>query len=410
MPPTRRPRSYPGPVTPTCYLHVGGYKTGTTYLQRRLIDGRAALRASGVLVPGSQGIGEHVRAGKVILGRPDLHGKPIQESVWYGLRNEMLAFDGRSAVYSYEELCAATTEQARRMVDDLAPAEVRIVLTARDLVRVIPAAWQEIMQGGQKWSWDQYVRTITSRAGRSVPPGRTFWRNNDLVALATRWAKVVGPDAVTIVTVPPSSAPTNLLWERYCAAIGADPAVVPPDRGTANDSLDVASAELLRRFNLRAADLLPTHVYDREVKWFVAKDVLAGRSGPDRVELDRRQAAWARAEGQRTVAELRDLGVGVEGDLSDLVGIPSNQSPLNPATSEEMLDAALDVIVALVARLGNRSGPDAERGRRRPGLPGSPRPDPAAGADAAPASATATARARKLASRLLRESYERTHR
>ena len=391
-------------MTPTCYLHVGGYKTGTTYLQRRLIDGRSALRASGVLVPGSKGIGEHVRAGKVIMGRRDLRGQPIPEGAWTRLRDEMLAFDGPSAVYTYEELCAATKEQARRMVDDLAPADVRIILTARDLVRVIPAAWQEVMQGGQHWSWDQYAATVTSRAGRTVPPGRAFWRNNDMVAVAGRWADAVGPDHVTIVTVPPAGSPSDLLWSRFCAAIGADPSVVPPDRGAVNESIDVVSAELLRRFNVRAAEAMPTHVYDREIKWFVAKEVLAARSGPDRVHLDGPRAAWARAEGQRTADGLRQLGVRVEGDLADLVGAAEPRAPVKDATPEEMLDAALDVIAALIGRLG-------ERGAR-----GGPGADPAARPGAGDsgldpgAAKPATVRARRLAGRLLRETYERKRR
>lgn len=388
-------------MPPTCYLHVGGYKTGTTYLQRRLIDGRAALRSSGVLVPGTKGIGEHVRAGKVIMGRPDLRGQPIPDTAWYDLRDEMLGFDGSAAVYSYEELCAATKLQARRMVDELAPAEVRVVLTVRDLVRVIPAAWQEVMQGGQQWTWEQYVDTITSRAGRAVPPGRAFWRNNDMVAVAERWADAVGADGVTVVTVPPAGAPSDVLWGRFCAAVGTDPGVVPPDRGAVNESLDVASAELLRRFNVRAADALATHVYDREIKWFVAKDVLAARSGPARVQLVGAKAAWARAEGQRTADGLRSLGVRVEGDLGDLVGTDADGPPVPAPTTEEMLDAALDVMTALARRLGERGAP---AGRRMPDPGTGPGPEPG-GLRPAPAD-----RARRVAGRLLREAYDRTRR
>lgn len=386
-------------MPPVCYLHVGGYKTGTTYLQHRLIAGRAALRANGVLVPGTKGIGEHGRAGKVIMGRPDLRGRPIPDAVWYDLRDEMLAFDGSTAVYSYEELCAATEQQARRMVDDLAPAEVRVVLTARDLVRVIPAAWQEVVQGGQQWTWEQYVDTITSRAGRAVPPGRAFWRNNDMVAVAGRWAGAVGADGVTVVTVPRSGAPADVLWERYCAAIGTDPGVVPPDVAAANESLDIASAELLRRFNVRTADSLPTHVYDREVKWFVAKDVLAARSGTERVQLDGPRASWARAEGQRTANGLRSLGVRVEGDLGDLVGTVAD-GPSTPAPkAEEMLDAAIDVMAALVRRLGERAGTKPGRASAAGSRP-EPQPARLAPAD----------RARRVAGRLLRDAYDRRRR
>ena len=124
---------------------------------------------------------------------------------------------------------------------------------------------------------------------------------------------MTGPEHVIVVTVPPSGAPPDVLWNRFCAAIGADPSVVPPDVGAVNESLDVAGAELLRRLNVLAAPTLAPHVYDREVKWFVAKEVLAARSGPDRVRLDKADTAWARTEGRQLADGLRALGVRVRG-------------------------------------------------------------------------------------------------
>jgi hypothetical protein len=402
-------------VPPVCYVHVGGYKTGTTYVQRRLFEGRDLLRAKGVLVPGRRGgVGTHVLATRVILGRNDLKDRPVPPSAWYDLRDEMLAFDGHSAVFTTEELSAASEDQAARMVADLDGADVRIVLTTRDLVRVIPAAWQELMKGGNQWTWPQYVDTLASRLGRAVPPGKTFWRMHDWASLAARWAGVVGPDKITIVTVPPAGSSPELLWQRYCAAIDADPAVLPPDLQPKNESLDAAAAELLRRFNMRAADGLPPDVYVREIRKFLAGEVLSTRSEVEPFRLGAERNSWARAEGARIAADLARLGVRVEGDLDDLVGTPDDRPPPPTPTAEEVLDAAVLAIDALVTRLAERTATEEQREarRRRRGKtdppPGSP--DRAAAPAVASTQTPAKVLARRLANRLLRETYERTRR
>ena len=43
-----------------------------------------------------------------------------------------------------------------------------------------------------------------------------FWRHHDVDAIARTWAGVVGPDRLTVVTVPPSGAAPYVLWERFC--------------------------------------------------------------------------------------------------------------------------------------------------------------------------------------------------
>ena len=47
------------------------------------------------------------------------------------------------ALVSHEFFCSASAEQAKRMVDQLAPAEVHVVVTAREPLGLFTSSWQE---------------------------------------------------------------------------------------------------------------------------------------------------------------------------------------------------------------------------------------------------------------------------
>ena len=382
-------------MTSRVYVHIGAYKTGTTYLQQRLWANRDALAEAGILFPGWRGSGDHVRAFKHVLAREQHRGGAVPAQPWMRLTSAVREWDGATAVLSYEGISAASEQQVRRIVDELAPAEVHAVLTARDLVRVIPAMWQEMLQGGQTWSWPQYVATVTGPVGRTVPPGRTFWRLQDLARVAEPWGKAVGAARVHIVTVPPAGSPPPLLWERFGAALEIDPALAPVEPTRTNDSLDPASTELLRRVNLAVEGRLDADTYDRVLKGFVAKDVLAASSTGERLTLAPDRAAWARERGRTMAAELAKAGYPVSGDLADLVGAVT-PSAATPATPEQALDAAVVVIEALVRKVGAAGG-RAGRGR---------------GNDDAgeQVSAEAPKAGSRPASRLVRQAYEKLRR
>nr|MBA2390515.1 hypothetical protein [Geodermatophilaceae bacterium] len=98
------------------------------------------------------------------------------------LLDEVGRWTGRTTVVSVELLNVASPATAMRIVGSFAPADVHIVITARDLARVIPSSWQETIQNGLVWTWDEFVASVVSR------PGAT--------KLVRRWADVVGPDHV----------------------------------------------------------------------------------------------------------------------------------------------------------------------------------------------------------------------
>lgn len=387
-------------MPPAVYVHIGAFKTGTSFLQSRLWAWRDDLADQGVLFPGERGWSDQVRALSHVAGRLDSLGRRVPAQPWEELVQTILAWPGQTAVMSFEFLSLARSRQAQRLVADLAPAEVHIVLTARDLVRAVPAMWQEVLQGGQTWSWPQYVETVMSGVGRTVPPGRTFWRAQDLPEMVRRWSSAVPVERIHVVTVPPAGAPLEELWSRFATATRIERADrLQADDNTPNESLDPASTELMRRINLAVEGRMSRAVYDNVLKLFVAKRVLASRAGPERVALSAEQVRWAQDRGRNMAAELRRLGVPVVGDLDDLVG-SAVLAESREAETEEVLAAAIAVIEALALRLG-----ESRRGRDRP--PGGEAAGDQEGAGSAPPAATIGSRP---VSRLVRTTYERFRR
>lgn len=333
-------------MSPSVHLHVGAPKSGTTYLQAALVQNQHPLLADGVLFPG--GVAGQIRAAQDILGARRLHGR------WAALAEQVRSFGGATAVISMEFLCTATPRQARRAVDVFDGLDVRVVLTARDLARVLPAQWQESTQFRHTWSFRDYLDGVTARRPRRTAPGRSFWSQHDLGRILEVWGGVVGADHVTVVTLPPRSGEPDLLWRRFGEAIGvgAGRYELPTP---ANESLGAASAELMRRVNVRLADtdtdLLPRE-YARQCRQVLAKTVLAARSTDEpRLRLPAALQPWAVERSARTIAAIRASGVRVVGDLEDL------QSAASPATvdvdpdqlpPEDILDAAVDAIAGLV--------------------------------------------------------------
>ncbi|HET7326060.1 MAG TPA: hypothetical protein VFJ14_02120 [Nocardioidaceae bacterium] len=341
-------------MSPTVHLHIGAPKSGTSYLQAALVQNQRALADDGVLFPGR--LIDHIRAAEGVLGAPRL------EKRWDQLAEKVRSFDGAAAVISMELLCTATPRQARRAVAAFDGLDVRVVLTARDLARVIPAQWQESTQFRHTWSFQDYLAGVTARRPRQDPAGRSFWRQHDLDHILGTWSGAVGADHVTVVTLPQRTGEPDLLWRRFSAAVGIESGRYELP-ATANESLGAASAELMRRVNeaLAGTDLGPRE-YARNCRQLLAKTVLAARSREEpRLALPGGLQPWAAERSAQAVAAIRDRGVQVVGDLDDLRspevsptrdgGPPGIDRPdVDPAQlpPEALLDAAVDAIAGLV--------------------------------------------------------------
>ncbi|SFC43045.1 hypothetical protein SAMN04487968_106171 [Nocardioides terrae] len=368
-------------------LHIGGPKTGTSFLQAVLWQQRDLALEQGLLLP-LTGVADHYRAYLELSGQANWMGVTGSvDGAWARLL-DAIADHPTDSLVSTEFLVHATAEHADRAVRELSALgrEVHVVITVRDLARFLPSQWQETIKSTRTWTFDDFLdqtREGTTSAGAFQ---RRLWNCPDWAAT---WAQVVGPDRVHVVTVPPAGAPRSLLWERFASVLGLDAGRFSLDLPRANDSLGAEQAELLRRINVALAGRLAWPApYKAIVKRGLARRILAQQPGTA-ITVPAAQLPWVRAEADAMVGALAAGGVDVVGDLSDLrvpdVGQTDRPATADPGASgdtriaDEAVAAMAELLLATaearernevkVARLRSRlaasDGPTTDAGRRR---------------------------------------------
>jgi hypothetical protein len=365
------------------YLHIGAPKTGTTYLQDRLTLNASSLAEHGIHFPSRSPLVSpglfHFRAALDLLGQ-DWGGLPGHaEGNWEALVKRVRRKSG-TVVVSHEILAPARPEHVARAMADLEGSEVHVVYSARDLARSIPAAWQESIKQGRKWSYRKFVRKI--RRGKPW-----FFRALDLPTVLSTWGSGLPPERLHVVTVPhrpdlasaavagstmpggPVEAiPGDPLWLRFCEVFGIDPAWAPLDSDRANKSLGVAEAQLLRQLNRRLDRATRREAsYDALIREMLAEDQLVGRSSAP-VRLPPADYDWVEQLSGRWVDYLQQSGVHVVGDLEDLrpVRPPEDAKWHNPdrVPARQRLQVSLDALAAMTREAAARPDPDQSFSRR----------------------------------------------
>ena len=348
-------------------LHVGLHKTGTTYLQSILRANREALAAQGVWCPDTS----------PAMAAWDLRGRRSERSrdrrqvgQWDALCTAAAESPLPTALVSAESLSLLGPRQAARAVGGFADRAPTVVVTCRDLGRVLVSAWQEAVKNGSVQDWTTYVAKVRDRDARGRDPGRGFWLNHDLAAVLAVWGSAVPPGRLAVVTVPPAGAPTETLLARFGDAAGID--VGPLDTATAraNPALGVAATEVVRRLNVRLGRRLNGRQHDHVMRQVVAGG-LAGLADDERLGLPVEDLPWLAGEARRTVGAVRRSGARVVGDLDDLLPRPDRGGRRPGSATEEEVAAAtlaaLEKVTERYARLWWRL-------RRRRPSPAEPSP------------------------------------
>ena len=281
------------------HLHIGSPKTGTTFVQNMLWANREPLEADGVLLPG------HYRYARVQAVRDLLAWDPAEDPEvprsWRRLTAEVNRWEGTAAIISQEFLCWASPEQIAEVVASFPKSQVHVVLTVRDLARLVPAQWQTAMRQRNAWTLDEYADAVAgaSTAKRATAAARHFWKRQDYGPILTRWVDAVGLANVSVVTVPPSGGDPNELWLRFCRACGLNAEHTEPGE-VSHESLGAASAEVMRRLNERPAVAeLPMDLYQKSVNGALSRRVLGRRRGAEPgLVLPEAHREWAEREAQ----------------------------------------------------------------------------------------------------------------
>ena len=355
---------------PVVYLHIGTMKSGTSYLQHLMIANKERLRTAGFLFPGESWACQ-VRGAQEVLRRTrqDPRVRVETRGAWSALVHEALEHDGTASILSVEFLSFAGSFGAQRVLTSLADAEVHVVLTVRDATAIIPSRWATEVHNGSTVSWTAYTRGlrralgVPGRRGRlsPYPTVRRFRQAQDIERILHVWERLVTPERLHVVTVPPPGAPRRLLWRRFASVVGVDPAVCSQAPRETNESLGYASTELIRRVNRELGRMRPSD-YNPTVKHEMALKALAARRDQEtRVRLDLATAEFGVVWNARAREATIRSGAHVVGDLDDLpTHLPEAtwrrlRQTQPPPTAEELLAAAEPAVEAMVRLVRRRA-------------------------------------------------------
>ncbi|GAB6983942.1 hypothetical protein [Nocardioides pyridinolyticus] len=341
------------------FVHIGLPKTATSYLQTIIWSNRDRLRERGVVVPGAERR-DHLWSSRTVREQTSHRRAPEhQQQAWTRVRAELASSPGTGLV-SHEFFAAASAEQARAMVEALAPAEVHLVVTAREPLGLFTASWQESLKNGATTPMPEYGRTVSAK-----PTDIWNWRTLDLRLVLERWTRAVPAARVHVLVLDPG-APREDVWERFAAIVGFPTEGIDLSGSFPNTSMGVAEAETLRRVNGQLTGF--GKAFDKGVylRTYLADERLVPRGGerfwpePDQVEDCRRR-------GEEAVAHLAAGEYDVVGDVEHL-RVPAELEERRSTTSvtdAEVAEVAVGLVATMLGDVRDLSG--KSRGGGGPG-------------------------------------------
>ena len=346
------------------YVHVGAPKTGTTYLQNRLTASIGTLAEHDVHYATKPLVTPHLfqfRAALDLLGRTDWKG-PIAKSdgAWDAMARRIRRHSG-TVIFSHEILAAAKPKHVERLWSDLdvgGSTELHVVYTARDLARQLPAAWQEGIKQGQRWTFASFLERFQAEK-------LWFYRTFDFPSVLTTWGADLPPERIHLVTVPGEGVdvPRDELWHRFATACGIDAAWAPQEGPRANRSLGMAETQLIRRLNRRLErSQRPGGRYDALIRMMLAESVLVERES-QRVRVPPALHPWLAERTERWIEWAEQSEIEVVGDLADLrmpaPDLDAEWRDPDRVGPRKQLNAALDALAAMTEEAARRGDPGA---------------------------------------------------
>jgi hypothetical protein len=341
------------------FLHIGLPKTGTTYLQSVLWGSRSTLAKDGYLLPGS-GHREHLWAALELQERPHLARRhPDAPGTLARLVDEVRNHPG-PAIVTHEFFCGASREQAGRLVAELAPADVHVVVTARDTLGMLTAGWAEYVKNGGTKPLDEM------RGDRIGGQGEFGWRTWDLGGVLRRWGRHVPPEQVHVITMPGPGEPHDQHWRNLASVLGLDPDRYDAPAEPRNPALGVVQIELLRRINPHLAEFRRAVDRGTWIRGYLAERHLVRQDG-ERLGADDDQVAECRRRADRAVHIIGKRGYQVVGDVERLrvPAEPPERTRPDDVSDAALLESASTLVADMLAdirRVSREGPPDMTQG------------------------------------------------
>jgi hypothetical protein len=219
---------------PRYLIHIGPFKTGTTYLQHGFTQMRPELAARGVDYPGAWGgpHGHHTLA--AALGQDG--DTSLAEA--FGVLNRSGA---DTILLSSEEFAKLNDAGVRRLNALLGGAPATVVFYCRRWSELIPSLWREAVKHGSLATFPEFV--VSCLADPLVAEELNF----ELVL--ARYTSVFGPRAIRLVSYNGVLETGIDLLTHFCQHFLNWPDPPPTGLDRVNESLDMVDAEIIRALN-----------------------------------------------------------------------------------------------------------------------------------------------------------------
>jgi hypothetical protein len=255
-------------------------------------------------------------------------------------------------VISSEFFCEASEEQAGDVIRELGGADdkpIRVVITLRNLGKLLPSSWQQYLKYGLTTSYDKWLEDVFATPGSSkMTP--TFWKRHDHGDVVRRWSAAVGPENVTVIVL--EDLPREFIFEAFAQLLDVPPEILIGRMDlTSNRSMTAAEAEVLVRLNKRVKKTMQWNDYVRLVRRGVALGMVEGRE-PAESEPRLFTPQWAldaaQESGSAAADQIAASGVHVLGSL-DALRVGLNSGEQGEASADSLpIDAAVQALVSII--------------------------------------------------------------
>ncbi|KUL31356.1 hypothetical protein [Streptomyces regalis] len=343
--------------TGTRLLHIGPHKTGTTAIQGALFAAKDEMARHGVEWPATT---RHpMEAVLAACARTGMMGDtPPTERHWGRLLEQVRATGRRTSVISSEFFADAPDDDTvARIVEQLGGDRVHILVTLRPLARIMPSQWQQYVQNGLRMGYEDWLEHMLRKPPYDRP-NPSFWHRHRHDRLVERWARVVGPERVTVVVV--DDRDREGLMRTFEALLGLPAHLLRPVPDAANRSLTLAETEMLRNLNKEfRANELPEELYSQLVRNGAVMHMKnTCTPGPGDVKICTPQ--WAVEAAAGIGAEMAEsigrTGVRILGDMRLLSAVqlsavqkPATRTDMEPRIAPEVAAQALYGALAAAA-------------------------------------------------------------
>ncbi|MGD0143914.1 MAG: hypothetical protein ABSC92_12205 [Rhizomicrobium sp.] len=211
-------------------LHIGSHKTGTTAIQKALLDNREFLRASNITYPdiGFFYFGHHhlVEALRAADGER-----------FAAMAEEINALDG-TVVFSSENFCLCPADAVKTLARSLKADSIEIIYYQRNVLELIYLWWLELVKHGNKEILLRFYADSVTR------PGRQHLLSPKVIL--DRWGDAFGRDAVKIFLYENTPDTASHFFK---VVLGLSDFESDPGSRYINKSYDTAAVELIRFLN-----------------------------------------------------------------------------------------------------------------------------------------------------------------